>query len=83
MEEPLTLASKKSAAPTERITNLQEDIEDTRSNIEKTQALIPDISSLQSKVNKIDIALTDYKKTSNLFVDAPGSARLLLLRIHL
>ena len=60
VEEQIALASTKSADPTEWINKMQKDIDDTRSSIEKTKALIPDVSSLQSKVNNIEVTMTDY-----------------------
>lgn len=60
VEEQIALASTKSADPTEWINKMQKDIDDTRSSIEKTKALITDVSSLQLKVNNIEVAMTDY-----------------------
>ena len=79
VEERIALTSKNAAVSTERLTELQNTIDDTRSALEKTQALIPDLSSLHSKVDQIDVALTDYKTTTDSSVDAAGSERLLAL----
>ena len=79
VEERTAIASKKFEVPIERITEMLKDIENTRSTIEKTKTLIPDISSLQSKVDDIDVALADYKKTFDSLADASGTKRLLAL----